>query len=189
MKHKHHIIPRHMGGQDSARNIVDLTIEEHAEAHRVLFEEHGHWQDEIAWKGLSGQIGSEDIIREKIVRANLGRKQSPETLAKLSAIRKGRVLTEEHKRKVGDAHRGRVLSQEHKDKLSAASKGKVFSDEHKRKLSEAQKNSPKHSTRGKKRPEHSVRMSGFQYRKEACPRCGLDVGINVMWAHEKKCTR
>ena len=51
--HKHHIIPKHMGGTDDPSNLVELTVEEHAEAHRKLFEEHGRWQDELAWKGLA----------------------------------------------------------------------------------------------------------------------------------------
>lgn len=64
MKHTHHIIPRHMGGTDDPSNLVELTIEEHAEAHRLLYEQHGHWQDKVAWKGLLGLIGHEDIMRE-----------------------------------------------------------------------------------------------------------------------------
>jgi hypothetical protein len=62
MKHKHHIIPKHAGGTDEPDNLIDLTIEEHAEAHKKLFEEFGRWQDELAWKGLSGTIGKEEII-------------------------------------------------------------------------------------------------------------------------------
>ena len=54
MKHKHHIIPRHMGGTDDPSNLIELTPEEHAEAHRLLYEEHGHWQDRVAWIGLAG---------------------------------------------------------------------------------------------------------------------------------------
>ena len=54
MKHKHHIIPRHMGGTDDPSNLVELTPEEHAEAHRKLYEEHGRWQDRVAWIGLAG---------------------------------------------------------------------------------------------------------------------------------------
>ena len=54
--HKHHIVPRHMGGTDDPSNIVELTVEEHAEAHRKLFEQYGHWQDELAWKGLAGIV-------------------------------------------------------------------------------------------------------------------------------------
>lgn len=64
MKHKHHIIPKHMGGTDDPENLIELTIEEHAEAHRKLYEEYGRWQDYYAWKGLSGQIGREEILKQ-----------------------------------------------------------------------------------------------------------------------------
>jgi NUMOD3 motif len=55
MKHKHHKIPRHMGGTDDPDNIEELTIAQHAEAHRALYEKYGHEQDRAAWLGLSGQ--------------------------------------------------------------------------------------------------------------------------------------
>ena len=51
-----------MGGSDDPSNLVELTVEEHAEAHRLLYEQHGRLQDKLAWLGLSGQIGKEDII-------------------------------------------------------------------------------------------------------------------------------
>jgi hypothetical protein len=60
MKHMHHILPKHMGGTDEKSNLVELTIEEHAEAHRKLYEEHGLWQDYLAWKGLAGLITSDE---------------------------------------------------------------------------------------------------------------------------------
>lgn len=56
MKHIHHIIPKHMGGTDDPENLIELTIEEHAEAHRVLYEQHNNEYDRIAWLSLSGQI-------------------------------------------------------------------------------------------------------------------------------------
>ena len=75
--HKHHIIPKHMGGTDDPSNLVELTVEEHAEAHKKLFEEYGQWQDEIAWKCLSGQITQAEAIIQSVKKANTGRKHSP----------------------------------------------------------------------------------------------------------------
>jgi len=34
--HRHHIIPKHMGGSDNEENIELLTIQQHAEAHKKL---------------------------------------------------------------------------------------------------------------------------------------------------------
>ena len=62
MKHKHHIIPRHMGGTDDPSNLVELTPEEHAEAHRKLYEEHGQWQDYVAWQGLAKLATKEEHV-------------------------------------------------------------------------------------------------------------------------------
>jgi hypothetical protein len=32
--HKHHIIPKHMGGTNDQENLVEVTIEVHADLHR-----------------------------------------------------------------------------------------------------------------------------------------------------------
>ena len=72
MKHKHHIIPRHMGGTDDPSNLVELTPEEHAEAHRKLYEEHGHWQDYVAWQGLAKLATKEEHV--KMLLSEAGRK-------------------------------------------------------------------------------------------------------------------
>lgn len=72
MKHLHHIIPRHMGGTDDPSNLVYLSVEEHAEAHRVLFETYGRWEDKIAWLGLSGQATKQEVI--KMVLSEAGRR-------------------------------------------------------------------------------------------------------------------
>ena len=72
MKHKHHIIPRHMGGTDDPSNLVELTPEEHAEAHRKLYEEHGRWQDYVAWQGLAKLSTKEEHV--KMLLREAGRK-------------------------------------------------------------------------------------------------------------------
>ena len=53
MIHKHHIIPRHIGGTDDPSNIAHLTPEAHAEAHKKLWEQDGRWEDYCAWQGLA----------------------------------------------------------------------------------------------------------------------------------------
>lgn len=63
IKHKHHIIPKHMGGTDDESNLVLLTVEEHAVAHYELFREHGHWEDYVAWIGLKGLIPKAELTR------------------------------------------------------------------------------------------------------------------------------
>ena len=64
--HNHHIVPRHMGGSDSPENLIRLTVEEHAQAHKDLYDLHGLWQDYIAWKALSGQITMTEASRMAI---------------------------------------------------------------------------------------------------------------------------
>ena len=55
MKHKHHIIPKHMGGSDDPTNLIDLTRAEHAEAHMKLYEQFGKKEDLGAYYLLTGQ--------------------------------------------------------------------------------------------------------------------------------------
>ncbi len=70
--HKHHIIPRHVGGTDEPSNIVKLTIKEHAEAHRLLYEQYGRWQDRVAWLCLSKQISCAEATKMAQSLANRG---------------------------------------------------------------------------------------------------------------------
>ena len=67
--HKHHIIPRHAGGTDDPENLVLLTVEEHAESHRILFEEHGRWQDKLAWQGLAKLMTKEELTKHFYIEA------------------------------------------------------------------------------------------------------------------------
>jgi hypothetical protein len=97
MKHKHHIIPKHIGGTDDPSNLIELSVEEHAEAHHVLYKESGRWQDYLAWKGLLGLITEEE--RMEIIYAArrgegnffYGKTHTEETKKKISNSRKGKA--------------------------------------------------------------------------------------------------
>jgi hypothetical protein len=126
LTHKHHIIPRHAGGSNDSTNIIQLTPEEHAEAHRVLFETHGRWQDYIAWQGLAKRLSNEEINRLKSSLANVGR----------IPWHKGKTIgprSEETKRKISEKLTG--------FKRPVGSTRKPMSEETKRKISEAHKKS------------------------------------------------
>ena len=124
--HKHHIIPRHAGGGDAPTNIVVLTIPEHAEAHKKLYEEHGRWQDEVAWLSLSGQISGAEAIKEAQIKGNLGSKR-----------RVGYVMPEETKRKISKSNTGKKATEEHRINNSDAHKGYKQSASHNKNRSEA----------------------------------------------------
>ena len=106
MKHKHHIIPSHAGGTNDPSNIVELTVEEHAEAHKLLYENNGYEQDRIAWKALSGQIGKEELQIQlsrlggmKTGGWNKGIPWSKEVKETISKSRLGYIRSEESKKK------------------------------------------------------------------------------------------
>ena len=126
--HKHHIIPRHAGGGDAPTNIVVLTIPEHAEAHKKLYEEHGRWQDKVAWRQLSGQISCAEAIKEAQIKGNLGSKRrvgyvmAEETKRKISESNKGIKPTDEARRKMREAHTGVPLSASHNKNRAEACK-------------------------------------------------------------------
>lgn len=115
--HKHHIIPRHAGGTDDQSNLVELTIEEHAEAHRLLYEQYNRQEDYLAWKGLGGLIGKDEMVRLKCslnssrpgnLNTFYGMKHTEETKRKISEKRKGHSdnkgipKTAEHRKKISE---------------------------------------------------------------------------------------
>lgn len=142
MKHKHHIIPKHAGGTDDPSNLVELTVEEHAEAHRILYEQHERWQDFIAWKTLSGQMSLTEASiaawKEGCKRGGIsckGRKHKEETKIKISEGRMG-----ENNPMYGKTH-----SEKRRKEMSAFMtennpfKGKKHTDEMRAYLSEQRK--------------------------------------------------
>tara|TARA_R110000772_G_scaffold99174_1_gene198741 strand:- start:18532 stop:19041 length:510 start_codon:yes stop_codon:yes gene_type:complete len=121
-----------MKGTDDPSNIAMLTVQEHAEAHRVLYEEHGREQDKIAWLALSGTIGQEEVIRMKLSMAGkLGglMKPSEEAKRKNSMSHKG----------IDPWNKGMKGIENYTNHVSTQLKGKPRTDEAKKKISEGTK--------------------------------------------------
>jgi hypothetical protein len=126
--HKHHIIPKHAGGTDNSSNLVYLTVEEHAEAHRLLYEQHNRQEDYLAWKGLAGLIGKDEMIKEKCslnssrpgeLNTFYGKQHTAETKQKISEAQKRRKVerpesfktykrTDNHRKDVGSITKSRA---------------------------------------------------------------------------------
>ncbi len=187
MKHKHHIIPKHAGGSDDPANLIELTVEEHAQAHRELYETYGRTQDKLAWKGLAGLIGHDEIMYE------------------LMSMPK----SEEHKRKISESHKGMSKPWAVGGKGNL---GKAKTKEHKRKISEAHKGMSKpwmagnsnacgprpkteaHQTavtEALNRPEVKAKIAATRAAKPivTCPHCGKQgkQGHNMKRYHFDNC--
>jgi hypothetical protein len=137
-----------MGGSNDPSNLIELTVEEHAEAHKKLFEQHGHWQDKIAWQTLAGQIGLDEAIQEARGAANRGKKRTPEQIERIrqAAILRNQKWKESGKMdeinaKRSKSHKGKVKTAEHifNNTQSRISKGYKHSDETKNKIAESLK--------------------------------------------------
>jgi len=102
--HKHHIIPKHMGGSDDKTNLVTVTIEKHAELHKQLWEDLGFWQDHVAWKMLSGQITRKEAIK---IAQSEGAKNRKKRYGKENHFY-GRSHTEETKNAISKKKMGSV---------------------------------------------------------------------------------
>jgi hypothetical protein len=143
-----------MGGSDDPSNLKKVTVEQHAEEHRLLWEKHNLQEDYIAWKALSGQITSEEARIMAVKSANTGRKQSVEHLEKrMKAIAK-------HRAKYGHSTLGKNLGS--------------ASGERKRKISESHKGNQ--YGLGTKRTEESKNKQSEAAKKReiiTCPKCGI----------------
>jgi len=119
-----------MGGSNEASNLVKVNIAMHAFLHKCLYDEYGHWEDNLAYMMLSGQADEQYAARMKRAYSN-----------------KERVWSEESKAKVGNANRGKTpwnvnvpRTDEERQKMSANRKGKgrqPKSPETKKKMAEA----------------------------------------------------
>lgn len=141
---RHHVVPRCVGGTDEKQNIVSLTAEEHFVAHQLLIKIYpGTPAISYAVVRMAAKSNNNKIygwIRRKCAEATsktkhfLGRKHSPETIAKIVAKIKGRKNTQETKRQMSLSAMGNKRakgkkypnrSAAHCAALSAANKGRT----------------------------------------------------------------
>jgi hypothetical protein len=115
--HNHHIIPRHSGGTDDPSNLIELTIEEHAEAHKQLWLMNHDWQDEVAYKVLSGAItfeeGRIEAVRNSKVHKEAAKKLCVERNTSNNPMKPGMVNSGSFKK--GHSYK---MSDERKMKIS-----------------------------------------------------------------------
>ena len=156
-----------MGGTDDPFNLIELTVEEHADAHRQLFEEHRRWQDKLAWQLLSGMIGKEEAIREAQSKGDKSWMKTPEGQALMKeAYRRSReagnrpepwnkgLTKDEDIRLKAASERGKLHQQQGRIScIGDHHRGKKFTDTHKGNLS----------------------MSAKARSRIACEHCGNDV--------------
>lgn len=124
---KHHIIPRHAGGDDSKENIIVLTYRQHVFAHRLLWKAYIKSSDLMAWMLMSKQ--EVDVVvagRKARGRANVesGHLDSIRHLAnndiqkeKLKLLNQYKLesgLLEEYQKLAHDAWRGQNHTEEWK---------------------------------------------------------------------------
>lgn len=115
--HIHHIIPKHMGGSDDPQNLIELSVEDHALAHKKLWEEHRKIEDYAAWKGLLGQIGKEEIF---LLTSKIGGERN-----------KGVEKSEDHKKKISESLIKKYKEdQSYAERISDSMKGNSNSKNH-----------------------------------------------------------
>lgn len=156
----HHVFPKSIFGNND--RVVALTAREHYVAHALLekicIQRYGvhHYKTHKmthafvlmcvtrkcensylyeSAKLRKSEIGHSAETKAKISAVHKGREISQETRLKISASNKGRKKPPGHGEKISKANLGRKLSQEHKEKLSISKKGKKLSQNHKEKLS------------------------------------------------------
>ncbi len=165
----HHVIPKHewkqrfvtLAGIDAPDNLVNLTAEQHTQAHQLLYEINKNEYDRIAFLTLSGQIGKEEAQRRAASVANTGKQYAL-----------GCKRSEQTKRMISEANRGKRLGP-----------GYVRTDKQKQHTSSVMlgNRNAVGSKRTNKFKEHlSDHKMGRPYKTIICPGCKKSGGSNVM---------
>lgn len=192
MKHKHHIIPRHAGGTDDPTNLIELSVEEHAEAHRVLYEQYGKVQDRRAWMGLAKIMSSKEIITEILkspktkehkqnIAKSLKGRSAPWAIGNTNAsVLAGRTRSDETKKKIAKSKTGKARKDLIGNTYATALKGRKKTDEHLAAVTKALNT---------KEVKDKISATWANRPIVKCPYCGLEgkQGHNMNRYHFNNC--
>jgi hypothetical protein len=148
----HHIIPRSMGGNDSADNLVCVPSRVHFLLHWMLYRIYRTQSMAFAWHRMCTTVNGKRYTSKSYMYAKnalsvaqKGRVMTEEQRLKISAAKTGKPLSVEHRSSISSGLIGRIQTQEAKEKIGAKHKGKVVSDSSKLKMSIAKKGKPAHN--------------------------------------------
>lgn len=113
-KERHHILPKCMGGNDDKENLIDLTAQEHYEAHRLLaIENPDNNSLQLAWYNFHIRKASPNTPKIEVAADDYAAARIAHSKA-ISAIFKGRDLYWLHTKEVIDkmitSRKGKCLS-------------------------------------------------------------------------------
>lgn len=125
--HKHHIVPRSLGGSDDENNLIILTSREHYIAHMILWK-CGYKQMITAFFYMSHNHRHQGIVSSRLYESLM------HDYSNLVSLRfKNVPFTEEHKANISVALKGRLVSLETREKIRNRLRGSKDSEETKRK--------------------------------------------------------
>jgi hypothetical protein len=109
--HKHHIIPKYMGGTNSSENLVLLHPMDHAIAHLVRHKIYKNPADAWAFNRIVSGLKADLVPYAKgFSRPYMKKPKSEETKAKMSAAAKGKKKSAEAVEKMRKALTGRKVT-------------------------------------------------------------------------------
>ena len=182
---EHHIIPKCIGGDDTAENLVYLTYREHLIVHILLCKIYPYSKKlafaanimlygnktskRLKLKGVSTR--TKYMIKRNAVNARKGMKM-PEWFGPYIAQKnKERLVSDETRDKISKANKGKQASENAKQNMSNAAKKRSKDLEYRKKLSEAAK---KRGFRGKTKKVINTINNVVYISTESCAR---DIGV------------
>lgn len=172
--HFHHIVPRRKGGTDDPSNLVELTIYDHAIAHRHLWKMYGEAADRRAYHWLIwvADQGDEHYVemRQKVSKAGKKRFLDPEERKKLSEANKKTWLDPELRNRQSETTKKQWLDPVARKKTSEALKHACSDPEVREKISEANRKRWSDPEARRRQSEATKRgMAAAKARRAAAP--------------------